>query len=223
MTKECPGCGAIIPAERPKCPICETDLHAVGKRAEAPSQDPAGPPRADPVRRTSQATGPATQVSAGPETRVGPERSFMSVMEELVLGGELPKMPARMVVNEILVLLFDRRELARKRYTDDGFSGVEVLQVRDLVGSPEFEHNAVTRTGKADDILVFGGTRVVFALKKSGQTHQQTQLVMKKVVDVADLKVPGNVEDSDMPVVKPMVEKLCDAMQSALSKLASGG
>jgi hypothetical protein len=40
---------------------------------------------------------------------------------------------------------------------------------------------------------------------------------------VADLKVPGNVEESDMPVVKPMVEKLCDAMQSALSKLASGG
>jgi hypothetical protein len=192
----------------------------VEKRPDVPAEPAAPSPRVDSARRS-----PAAVVAHAPEPgpRAGAERTFMSVMEELVLGGELPKVPAKMVVNEILVLLHDRREIARKRYGAEGFSGVEALQVRDLVGATEFEHNALVRTGRNDDILVFGGARVVFALKKSGQTHQQTQLVMKKVVDVADLKVPPTVEDSDLPVVKPMVEKLCDAMQSALAKLASGG
>ena len=45
---------------------------------------------------------------------------------------------------------------------------------------------------------------------------------MKKVIDVADLKVPPTVDEGEVAAVKPMVEKLCDAMQSALSKLASG-
>lgn len=241
MRNECLGCGAILPEHMKRCPICGGEEL---KKSE-PVPEPAPPVRPEGGSPSGGAGSPdehgekdhQEQVSTAPQDDL--EAFFMETLSREVLGEPETETPTggtssadveaqpsaptprvEFLIHEILILSDeDNLELVRKRYGAEGFTGTEVMRVRDMLSSEGYSPGRLICVDADRGIYLLGGDRLRFAVKMSGTPPAQAEFVIRKVAEVGEARLPANIDERDIKRLQPIMEKLCDAMNSALMKL----
>jgi len=249
MRKECAGCGAILPDDVLACPICGEDKFIEAASAPQLPKAAKGQPPAS-LRKKAVEDLPSSAFPAEPPSpssastdidparQVALEQFFMDTITQLIIGGTsvepkppvsilqneplLPEMQSaqKLVLHEIILFKDDRTELVRKVYGQEGCSGIEVMRIRDYLGTSDYRPGKFLFIDPDHNFAVYGSTNLIFALKVSGSLHPQSEFVVKKVAEVGDTRISTQSQDANDDHLKHMLEKLCDALYSALVKLS---
>lgn len=164
------------------------------------------------------------------------ERFFMETITQLILGGveeeqkEAGEEPIqrgaggeggpKLIIHEIILFKEDKTEILRKKYGTEICSGIEVMRVRDFLSSSEYKPGQMLYVDPEKRLVLFGGPALIFLLKITGSLHPQSEFVVKKVAEVGGSRISTASPEVTIEHLRTMMEKLCDALHSALMKLA---
>lgn len=250
MRKECAGCGAILPDDVLACPICGgsdfKEASAVPPPSKTPRPQPTAPQKKETAeepsiaaRASEQRYKPVSIAETDPGKQTEMEQFFMDTITQLIVGGvtvdprpalgHIPTPPssieqdlpdAKLIIHEVILFKADKTELVRKKYGTEVCSGIEIMRIRDFLASSEYIPNKFLFLDPEHRFATFGSSHLIFALKVSGSLHPQSEFVVKKVAEVGDTRLSSQSSEVSIEHLKHMMEKLCDALYSALVKLS---
>lgn len=233
----CPICGgeefvvAAEVAQPPKTARAQVAMTAAKQRATEERPEPAKAP--EPQDK------PASKSEVDPAKQGAMEQFFMETITQLILGEakseaqateaaiametsllEQKEPEAKLVIHEVILFKGDKTELVRKKYGPDGCSGIEIMRIRDFLGSSEYVQGKFQFIDPEHSYAAYGSSYLIFAMKISGRLHPQAEFVVKKVAEVGDTRLSTQSADASIEHLRHMMEKLCDALHSALVKLS---